>query len=750
MAESRVLQILIEAQDNATKELKGLDKQLNSLKPTFQTMTVVGTAVFATLSGAIALSVKKSMELASIQDRLYQLLRVTNGATKEQVDVLFDQAEALEKVGIMSKENVIMAQSQLATFDLQLGTIKQLTPAIMDYVVAEKGMSATTEDVKSLTNGLAQALSGNFASLTQVGFVLDETTKKLISEGTEMERAIALTEVLNSTYKDFNINATNTAEGGIILLKRSLGDISEEIGNIFIPTLNEAVKNITPILKSIKEWIKENPTLTKTIIVTTLAISAIVAGIGALGLAIIPIIKTIGLLKGALILLKGAFVSLSGVGILAIITILGTLAVKLLEARDNFNSWAETMEYLGLGIQRTFLNIGASIVETWGNVLKALNLGGDSFIQKASDMRREAGYLAIEQVEMKDRAKEASEALAEEGNIAKTAGNSLSDLGTDLEDLAEKTEEAEDKIRSLYEATAKLALSLKNDQRENKTAYTEDVVNMVADAQEEKLKLEKEYSGLDAKLNEELIKLKAEAVREGYSSSLMERELELRNSYAQQKIELQNSINEQANILNTYSNMQINLDTQVAERRRYLSMNELEQLTYDYEKKQELSKRNYLIEIAQNLLQVQAVKEKISSMTNQEVSYANTVIETSKLVTEEKKNELEKQTSTLSTELQKQKEMYASYYASISSFSGGATSCVSSFYSKGSYAGGTNYVPETGQYTLHKGEKVVPRGMNNQSSSLVVNINGGTYLDENVAEKIGDKIINRLRLQMSL
>jgi hypothetical protein len=43
-----------------------------------------------------------------------------------------------------------------------------------------------------MTNGLAQALNGNFASLTKTGFVLDDVTKDLIKNGTEAERTAAI------------------------------------------------------------------------------------------------------------------------------------------------------------------------------------------------------------------------------------------------------------------------------------------------------------------------------------------------------------------------------------------------------------------------------------------------------------------------------------------------------------------------------------------------------------------------------
>lgn len=357
--EEAKLKMVIEGEnraDKAIKEAQGqvdtLQKRIKDMSPTFKTMATAGTVAFGAIAGAIGMSVKQAIEMESVQDRLYQILKTTNGATKEQVDVLIQQANALEKVGVMSKDNVIMAQSQLATFDLQLDTIKELTPAIMDYVVAEKGMSATTEDVKALTNGLAQALQGNFGSLTRVGFVLDETTKKLISEGTEMERATALTKVLNSTYKDFNITAKDTAEGSLIVLQRTLGDVSEEIGMVFLPILNDLVKQLTPVIEKVVDWIKENPELTKNIVLVAGAIAGLVSIIGILGLAIPTIITGFTFLTGP---------------IGAVIVALTALGVAVMLIKDNWKGALETMktitETILIKIETFFLNLKLKIIE---------------------------------------------------------------------------------------------------------------------------------------------------------------------------------------------------------------------------------------------------------------------------------------------------------------------------------------------------------------------------------------------------
>ena len=182
-------------------------------------------------------SVKAAADAEAGQNRLRSILEATGLASEEQIVALNKQAKALENLGVVSASNVTIAQSQLATFDLQAETIERLTPAILDYVTAEKGATASASDFKQMTNGLAQALQGNFASLTRTGFVLDKTTKELIKNGTEAERSAALVEVLNSTYKGFNETLRGTTEGRLQVLRNSFDDLRERIGSALLPIM---------------------------------------------------------------------------------------------------------------------------------------------------------------------------------------------------------------------------------------------------------------------------------------------------------------------------------------------------------------------------------------------------------------------------------------------------------------------------------------------------------------------------------
>jgi hypothetical protein len=221
------------------KGLKQADKGVKKLQSTVKNLAgAVGIAFSArALVNFGKSAVRASLQAQAEQDRLNQLLTVGVGATASQVAALNDQADALEKLGVVTAGNITQTQSQLATFNLQTSTIEALTPAILDYVTAEKGATATTEQFKQMTNGLAQALNGNFASLTRVGFVIDENTKKQIASGNESQRAAAIVDVLNSTYKDFNKNLRDTPAGQMQVLANAAEDANTIIGQGLIDSL---------------------------------------------------------------------------------------------------------------------------------------------------------------------------------------------------------------------------------------------------------------------------------------------------------------------------------------------------------------------------------------------------------------------------------------------------------------------------------------------------------------------------------
>jgi hypothetical protein len=310
-----------------------------------QSLTKNLTVPILAVGGALGFMIKEAIEAEAVTSRLRQILLTTGGATNAQVDALLKQAAALEKVGVASRESIVTTQSQLATFDLQADTISKLTPAILDYVLAEKGASATSDDFKSMTNGLAQALNGQFGSLTRVGFVLDEDTKKKIANGTESERAAALVEVLNSTYKGFNESLLATPEGRIVALQREFSDLRQELGSVFLPIAMEISTVIKDsVIPEIQKLVDKFKALSPETIETGLKVLGLIAILG-------PLAIVIGKVIGAIQIFIGVFKVLSAVlltnPIYLVAAGLALLVVALIHAFRTSDKFRQGIQKLG-------------------------------------------------------------------------------------------------------------------------------------------------------------------------------------------------------------------------------------------------------------------------------------------------------------------------------------------------------------------------------------------------------------------
>ena len=246
---------------------KNAEAGMNLLNGVMRKLTVGALAGFIVKLGRD--SVQAAQTAGAAQARLTNLLKITTGATDAQIATLNQQASALENMTVVAKDNITVVQSQLATFDLGSKAIATLTPAILDYVVAEKGAAASADEYKQMTNGLALALNGQFGALTRVGFVMDKATKNAIAHGTEMERANAIVQVLNSTYKDFAKNAGDTAAGAQQKLHIQVNNLKQSFGEALLPTITKVqstmATGLLPAINKLMDKIKDGSSIQKLI-----------------------------------------------------------------------------------------------------------------------------------------------------------------------------------------------------------------------------------------------------------------------------------------------------------------------------------------------------------------------------------------------------------------------------------------------------------------------------------------------------
>jgi len=225
--------------DNDAK--KGMNSAKNHVKEfadsAAKTIKGIGVAVTAAFTAATAAAVKFSKDsLAAFNAQEEAVLKLESAAKQHNwvegaTDELMKYNAQLQKTGVIGDEVNAVAQSQFAAMGLSLGAIKDLTPALDNLLVKNKGVNASMEDAASMATALGKAIeTGNTKKLIAYGITLDKTTSKLFENGTAAERAFILNQQVADSVGDLNEQMAGTLQGRIKQLSNSFGDLQESFG----------------------------------------------------------------------------------------------------------------------------------------------------------------------------------------------------------------------------------------------------------------------------------------------------------------------------------------------------------------------------------------------------------------------------------------------------------------------------------------------------------------------------------------
>lgn len=281
-----------------------------------------------------------------------------------------------------------------------------------------------------------------------------------------------------------------------------------------------------------------------------------------------------------------------------------------------------------------------------------------------------------------DALKKVSTSFAGIGKGSTEAAKAAKDAwDTMIKGTVDSIKKLRDDISSTYNEIQKASLDYIKSEKDTQKSYTEEYVNLVADAQ----------MNIAENRRKQIEALTAGNLTEYESLSQI--------------------ITEQQKILDTYAKDGMGLTKELDEQKKYLSMNELERLTYDHNKKIEMMRAEYMEEQQARIQKMNDLMTEhnaiIGMLDAQKIAAINAEIEKNKTF----KEKLAEQTTYLGTWVKSNVELYKGFVTDANywlgklkaPFSMGAMPA-----GKGNYATGTPYVPETGMYVLHRGEQVVP------------------------------------------
>ncbi len=286
----------------------GLTTVINAFKLPMSDAQKVADLMFTTVKG-----VKTTFEELSAS--LFQVAPIAAAS-----GVSFEETAAalatMTKQGVPTK--VATTQLRQAMVALQKPTadldkvIKDLGFESGQTMLEELGLAETLNTLRDATGGSNEQLMKMFGSVEAGAAVLALTGDNAQTFATDLEAMANAEGAAIDAFEEMEKGASRQMEA----LKNSFKGIAISVGTVLLPILKDLVGSVKPIIENIKNWMAENPGLTKTIIIAVGAIGGLLAVLGPLLIMLPAIIAGFSLLLGPVGLVILGITALIAIGIL--------------------------------------------------------------------------------------------------------------------------------------------------------------------------------------------------------------------------------------------------------------------------------------------------------------------------------------------------------------------------------------------------------------------------------------------------
>lgn len=376
-----------EAQKTATKTMDGMrgsvDKFSSKLESGMKGYAAYA-AGFTVAAGAGLAMMNKWVDAYGVQEqaeaRLLQVGTEVAGMREDEVQALKDQASALQAVGVIGDELTIHGQSQLASFQLTSKELEQLTPRMLDLVVAEKGVNASMGDMQATANKLGKAVAtGMIAPLAESGVLMSEAQQEAFKLADQQGRVALLAEILDGNYKGLNETMANTSAGAMVQFNNAWGDLLEVLGSGIAPIFASVAEKLQRFVEMLQNM---NPNILQFVgygVMIVTAFAAIAAAVLPVMGIIYGITTAFGLLLGAITLLFSPI----GLLVAAVVALVVAWQQNMFGLRDIVDS---VLTKIRDGFQAFVGFLQGTVMTQFGFVLDAMKFAAEGFMQFLSNV----------------------------------------------------------------------------------------------------------------------------------------------------------------------------------------------------------------------------------------------------------------------------------------------------------------------------------------------------------------------------
>lgn len=333
MAAEIPVRVIIDAIDNASRQIKSVGDSLNGFASSARTAGAAGAA----LGGVTLLVAKTFIEQAGAMEQNQVAFETMLGSASRAKSLLQDIAD-FAKITPFNIADLVEGSKKLLAYNV---SAEELIPTLSMLGDIASGVGADKLPNLILAFGQVQAatrLTGmELRQFSEAGVPLLKTlADQAGTSAGEMTKSISAGEVSFDQVKKALMSLTD--EGGKfhdLMQKQSLTTIGKvsnlqdaftrleiSMGKVLLPTANQVLDKMIILTDKFAAWAVENPKLEKAVIGVGLAVGALGVGLLALGMALPPIIAGAKLLFTVF----GAITTLFGIAqgaVAGVVAILG-------------------------------------------------------------------------------------------------------------------------------------------------------------------------------------------------------------------------------------------------------------------------------------------------------------------------------------------------------------------------------------------------------------------------------------------
>lgn len=197
---------------------------------------------------------EKASQLHQAETKLKEVMGAMQGAGSAQVNTMKNLTSEIRGYGVVGKTALINGAQQASTYFHQTDAVKTLLPKMADLAVQMHGVNVTSEDMVNIGNMTGKVMTGQVGALRRAGISFTEYQEKVMKNGTEMEKANMLAQVIEQNVGKMNEAMANTPEGVMARNQNDFNAVKTTIGEQVQPaivSMFNAIHNNLPTLQLI-------------------------------------------------------------------------------------------------------------------------------------------------------------------------------------------------------------------------------------------------------------------------------------------------------------------------------------------------------------------------------------------------------------------------------------------------------------------------------------------------------------------